>query len=156
MKTYTAKPADIKRKWWIIDAEGVVLGRLAAQVATLLRGKHKPMYSTNLDCGDHVIIINADKVKITGSKLQGKKYYWHTGYPGGIRETTPEKILRGKFPARVVEKAIVRMLPKESPMARQQLTKLRVYAGAEHPHEAQQPEVFDFATRNPKNKREAA
>lgn len=156
MKTYTAKPADIKKKWWIIDAEGVVLGRLAAQVAMILRGKHKPMYSTNLDCGDHVVVINAGKIAITGKKPSDKTYYRHTGYPGGIKETTPEKILGGKFPERVIEKAVLRMMPKESPLAREQYAKLRVYAGAEHPHEAQQPAKLDIAARNPKNKRQAA
>ncbi len=155
MKTYSAKPTDIKSNWWLIDAEGVVLGRLAAHVATLLRGKHKPLYSPNLDCGDHVVIINADKVKITGKKLTDKKYYRHTGYPGGIKEDTPESIFRGEFPQRVVEKAIKRMLPKGT-LGNQQYSKLRVYAGAEHPHEAQKPEVIDFAAINPKNKREAA
>jgi len=152
MGTYTAKPEDIKRGWWIIDAEDIVLGRLASQAAIMLRGKHKPMFSTNLDCGDHIVVINADKVKIKGKKVTDKKYYWHTGYPGGIKETTPEKIFAGKYPERVVKKAIERMIPK-GPMGRQQLTKLKVYAGSEHPHEAQQPKVFDIAAKNEKNKR---
>ena len=127
MGTYTAKPEDIKRDWWIIDAEDIVLGRLASQAAIMLRGKHKPIFSTNLDCGDHIVVVNADKIKIKGKKLTDKKYYWHTGYPGGIKETTPEKLLAGDNPERVVKKAIERMIPK-GPMGRQQLTKLKVYA----------------------------
>jgi len=153
MTTYVAKPQDISRNWVLIDAEDVILGRLASHVAMLLRGKHKPMFSTNLDVGDHVIIINADKVKLTGRKMTDKVYYRHTGHPGGIKETTPEKIFAGKFPERVVQMAVKRMMPKDSPLARQQLTKLKVYAGAEHPHVAQEPTVLDFAARNPKNKR---
>lgn len=153
MKTYSAKPADIERKWWVIDAEEVVLGRLSSSVAMILRGKHKPTFTPHMDCGDHVVIVNADKVKLTGKKRANKTYYWHTGYPGGIKQRTAAQILDGKFPTRVVEKAVQRMLPKESPLARQQLTKLHVYAGSEHPHEAQKPQVLDFAARNPKNKR---
>jgi large subunit ribosomal protein L13 len=153
MTTYVAKPQDISRNWVLIDAEGVILGRLASKVAMLLRGKHKPMFSTNLDVGDHVVIINADKVKLTGRKMTDKRYYRHTGHPGGIKETSPEKVLAGKFPERVVEMAVKRMMPKDSPLARQQLTKLKVYAGQEHPHTAQNPEVLDFAAANPKNKR---
>lgn len=153
MSTYVAKPQDIQRNWFVIDAEGVVLGRLASKVAMILRGKHKPMFSTNLDVGDHVVIINADKVKLTGKKMTNKIYYRHTGHPGGIKETTPEKIFAGKFPERVVQMAVKRMMPKDSPLARQQLTKLNVYAGGEHPHTAQQPKVLDFAAQNPKNKR---
>lgn len=156
MKTYSAKPQDIKREWLIIDAEGVVLGRLAAHVAKILRGKHKPTFTPHMDCGDHVVIINASKVKLTGgSKRSEKTYYWHTGYPGGIKERTAEAILSGRFPERVIEKAVERMLPKDSPLARDQFKKLRVYAGAEHPHEAQQPKTLDFAAMNPKNKRAA-
>ncbi len=153
MSTYVAKPQDIQRNWFVIDAEGVVLGRLASKVAMILRGKHKPMFSTNLDVGDHVVIINAEKIKLTGKKMTNKVYYRHTGHPGGIKETTPEKIFAGKFPERVVEMAVKRMMPKDSPLARQQLTKLNVYAGGEHPHTAQQPKVLDFAAQNPKNKR---
>lgn len=153
MKTYSAKPADIKRDWHVIDADGVVLGRLASHVAKLLRGKHKPIFTPHMDCGDHVVIINADKVKLTGKKRTAKTYYRHTGYPGGIKETTAEKMLNGRFPERMLKKAIERMLPKESPLARAQLRKLKIYAGAEHPHEAQKPQVLDFASQNPKNKR---
>ena len=154
MKTYSAKPEDIERKWFVIDAEGVVLGRLASIVAMHLRGKHKPMYTPHLDCGDHIVIINADKVQLTGNKLADKTYYRHTGYPGGIRSTTAGKILDGKHPERVVEKAVQRMIPK-GPLGRQVLRKLKVYAGAEHPHEAQQPEFLDVAAMNDKNKRSA-
>ena len=154
MKSYSAKPGDIERKWFVIDAEGVVLGRLASIVAMRLRGKHKPMYTPHLDCGDHIVIINAGKVQLTGNKLADKIYYRHTGYPGGIRSTTAGKILDGKHPERVVEKAVQRMIPK-GPLGRQVLRKLKVYAGAEHPHEAQQPEFLDVAAMNDKNKRSA-
>lgn len=154
MKTYSAKPSEVERKWFLIDAEGVVLGRLAATVANILRGKHKAMYTPHIDTGDHVVIINADKVKLTGRKLTDKRFYWHTGYPGGIKDRTMEQILTGKYPERVIEKAIERMVPR-GPLGRAQLKKLRVYPGAEHPHEAQQPEVLDLAARNPKNKRSA-
>ena len=154
MKTYSAKPGDIERKWFVIDAEGVVLGRLASIVAMRLRGKHKPMYTPHLDCGDHIVIINAGKVQLTGNKLADKIYYRHTGYPGGIRSTTAGKILDGKHPERVVEKAVQRMIPK-GPLGRQVLRKLKVYAGAKHPHEAQQPEYLDVAAMNDKNKRSA-
>lgn len=152
MKTYSAKPADVERKWYVIDAEDVVLGRLASRVANVLRGKHKAMYTPHIDTGDHVIIINAEKVKLTGKKLQQKRYYWHTGYPGGIKDRTMGQILDGRFPERAIEKAVQRMIPS-GPLGRAQLKKLRVYAGAEHPHEAQQPEVLDLAAMNPKNKR---
>ena len=154
MKTYSAKPADVVRKWHLIDAEGVVLGRLAALVATRLRGKHKPMYSTNIDCGDNIIIINADKVQLTGKKRTDKVFYWHTGHPGGIKGRNMEDILTGDHPERVVIKAVERMLPR-SPMGRQQMRKLHVYASAEHPHVAQNPEVLDVGAMNPKNKRSA-
>lgn len=154
MKTYSAKPSEVERKWYLIDAEDVVLGRLAATVANILRGKHKPTYTPHIDTGDHVVIINADKVKLTGRKLTDKRFYWHTGYPGGIKNRTMSEILTGKYPERVIEKAIERMVPR-GPLGRAQLKKLRVYPGAEHPHDAQQPEVLDLAARNPKNKRSA-
>jgi len=154
MKTYSAKPSDIDKKWLVIDADGLVLGRMASQVAMLLRGKHKPSFTPHMDCGDNVIIVNAAKVRITGNKAADKTYYWHTGYPGGIKSRTAGQILAGAHPQRVVEKAVQRMVPK-GPLGRQQLKNLRVYAGAEHPHEAQQPEVLDLAARNPKNKRSA-
>ena len=154
MNTYTAKPSDIERKWYVVDAQGVVLGRLSAEIAKILRGKHKPMYSTNIDCGDYVVVINADKVKLTGNKLTDKKYYKHTGWIGSVKETTAGKILDGRFPERVIIKAVERMISR-NPMGRQQMTKLKVYAGSEHPHTAQNPEVLDIASRNPKNKRSA-
>lgn len=154
MKTYSAKPADIEKKWILIDAEGLVVGRLAAIVATRLRGKHKPTYTPHMDCGDNVVVVNADKAVLTGNKLDQKKYYWHTGYPGGIKERTARKVIEGRFPERVVEKAIERMLPR-GPLGRQQMRNLRVYAGEEHPHAAQQPEVLDIAALNPKNQRSA-
>lgn len=154
MKTYSATPADIEKKWILIDAEDVVLGRLASQVANILRGKHKTTYTPHMDCGDNVIIINAGKIKLTGKKATDKVYYWHTGYPGGIKERRAGEILEGKHPERVVIKAVERMVPR-GPLGRQQMKNLRVYAGAEHKHEAQQPEVLDIAARNPKNKRSA-
>ncbi len=154
MKTYSAKPGEVEKNWIVIDAEGLVVGRLASVIATRLRGKHKPAYTPHVDCGDHVVVVNADKVVFTGNKMTNKKFYWHTGYPGGIKERTMEKILTGKFPTRVVTKAVERMMPKDSPLARRQMTHLRVYAGAEHPHEAQNPVVLDVASMNPKNKRE--
>jgi len=154
MKTYSAKPSEVDRKWLLIDAEGVVLGRLAVIVATFLRGKHKPIYTPHIDCGDHVIVINADKVRLTGNKMTDKIYHRHTGYPGGIKSTTPEKIFAGKHPERVVLKAVERMIPK-GPLGRQQFTKLRVYASAQHPHESQKPEIIDVAAMNPKNARSA-
>ena len=153
MKTFTAKPADVEKKWVVIDAEGAIVGRLAAYIATRLRGKHRPEFTPHVDTGDHVIVINADKVVFTGRKFQDKRYYRHTGHPGGIKETSPRKVLEGRFPERVVEMAVKRMLPKESPLARSQFSKLRVYAGAEHPHEAQNPEVVDFKSMNTKNAR---
>ncbi len=154
MKTYSARPADIDKKWLLIDAEGIVLGRLATIVATRLRGKHKPTFTPHMDMGDNVIIINADKIQLTGNKRAAKTYYWHTGYPGGIKSRTAGQLLEGRFPERVVMKAVQRMLPGGS-LSRQQLTHLRVYAGAEHPHVAQQPEVLDLKPMNPKNTRSA-
>ncbi len=152
MRTYSAKPTDVERKWFIIDAEGIVLGRMAAIVAQILRGKHKTMYTPHIDTGDHVVIVNAEKVKLTGRKADQRIFYWHSGHPGGLKEHTPRRTLSGRFPERVVQRAIERMMPKDSPLARAQLKKLKVYAGAEHPHEAQSPEVMDLASRNRKNK----
>ena len=152
MRTYSARPGDVTRAWWLIDAEDVVLGRLAVIVADRLRGKHKPQFTPHIDCGDHVVIVNAGKVKLTGNKRKDKIYYWHTGYPGGIKSRTAGKILDGKHPERVVEKAIKRMIPS-GPLGRAQIRKLKVYAGAEHPHEAQQPTTLDLALLNAKNKR---
>ena len=153
MSTFSARPADIKKKWVLIDAEGLVVGRLASHIAMRLRGKHLPIVTPHMDTGDNVIVINADKVKFTGNKLADKKYYHHTGHPGGIKEVTAGKLLGGKHPERVVEKAVERMMPKESPLARRQLAKLHVYAGADHKHAAQQPVVVDFKGANRKNSR---
>jgi large subunit ribosomal protein L13 len=150
MTTYSAKPTEIVKKWIIIDAEGLVVGRLASIVALRLRGKHKPTFTPHMDDGDNVIIINAAKALLTGDKLKKKVYYHHTGYIGGIKERTAGMIMAGKYPERVVEKAIERMLPK-GPLGKRQLSNLRVYAGAEHPHEAQQPTKLDVAAMNPKN-----
>ena len=145
------KTADIEKKWILVDAEDVVVGRLATFVAMRLRGKHRPDYTPHIDCGDNVIIINADKVHFTGKKRSDKIYYRHTGYVGGLKETTAAKVLDGRFPDRVMRKAVQRMLPKESPLARKQLSNLRVYAGSEHEHEAQNPEVIDFKSMSEKN-----
>jgi large subunit ribosomal protein L13 len=153
MKTYSAKPA-VEKKWVLIDAKGLVVGRLASIVAMRLRGKHKPTYTPHVDCGDNVIVINADKVVFTGRKREQKVYYHHTGYPGGIKARTAKFILEGRFPERVVEKAVERMLPR-GPLGRKQLGNLRVYRGSEHPHEAQQPEVLNVAALNSKNVRSA-
>ena len=154
MKTFTATPADIDKKWILIDAEGVVLGRLASIIAMRLRGKHKATFTPHMDMGDNVIVINADKVQMTGKKRSDKIHYWHTGYPGGIKSRTAEQILEGDHPERVVTLAVKRMLPGNK-LARQQMTNLRVYAGAEHPHEAQAPEVLDVKSMNKKNTRTA-
>lgn len=154
MKTFSQKPAEVVKKWMIIDAENVILGRLASIVATRLRGKHKASYTPHVDDGDNIIIINADKVALTGKKYAEKTYYWHTGHPGGIKERTARQIIEGRFPERVVQKAVERMMP-DGPLARAQLKNLRVYAGSEHPHEAQNPEVLDVASMNSKNKRTA-
>lgn len=154
MKTYSAKPTDVTRKWLLIDAEDVVLGRMASEIAKILRGKHKTMFTPHIDTGDNVIVINAQKVKLTGNKRDNEKFYWHTGHPGGIKSRTMGQILDGEHPERVVLKAVERMMPK-GPMGRQMMRKLKVYAGTEHPHEAQGPEVLDIAARNPKNKRSA-
>lgn len=150
MKTYNA-PADVEHKWVVIDATDVVIGRLASYVAKRLRGKHRVDFTPHIDTGDHVVIINADKAKFTGKKLTDKIYYRHTGYPGGIKSTTPEKILNGTYPERAIQMAVKRMMPKESTLARTQFGKLRVYAGSEHPHTAQQPQVVDFKAMNRKN-----
>ena len=152
MGTYSAKPSEIEKKWWLIDADGLVLGRLASIVATYLRGKHKPTFTPHMDCGDNIVIINAEKVKLTGVKRTAKTYYWHTGHPGGIKSRTADKILDGAHPERVIEKAVQRMITR-GPLGRQQMRNLRVYGGGEHPHEAQQPEALDIAAMNSKNAR---
>ncbi|MCX8497798.1 MAG: 50S ribosomal protein L13 [Caulobacteraceae bacterium] len=153
--TVSLKPADVEKKWILIDAQDAVVGRLASFIAMRLRGKHRPDYTPHVDCGDYVVVINADKVKFTGRKLEKKIYYWHTGYAGGIKERTAGKILDGRFPERILEKAVERMLPKESPLARRQMTHLRLYNSAEHPHEAQNPETIVFTALNSKNLRSA-
>ena len=154
MKTFSAKPSNIEKEWIVIDASGIVLGRLASIVAARLRGKHKPTFTPHMDCGDNIVVINAEKVKLTGRKREDKRYYWHTGYPGGIKSRTAEQILDGRFPERVVEAAVRRMMPG-GPLTRKQLKNLRVYAGAEHKHEAQQPRALDLAEANAKNARSA-
>jgi large subunit ribosomal protein L13 len=154
MATFNLKAGDVQKKWVLIDADGLVVGRLAAIIAKHLRGKHLPTYTPHLDCGDNVVVINADKVVLTGRKRQDKTYYWHTGYIGGIKERKARAILEGKFPERVLEKAVERMIP-EGPLGRKQLKNLRVYAGTEHPHAAQNPEVVDVAALSRKNQRAA-
>ncbi|HVV41154.1 MAG TPA: 50S ribosomal protein L13 [Nitrobacter sp.] len=154
MTTFSAKPAEVTKKWVLIDASGLVVGRLATLVAMRLRGKHLPTYTPHVDCGDNVIIINAAKVVLTGRKRDNKVYHHHTGFIGGIKERSAKSILEGRFPERVIEKAVERMIPR-GPLGRVQLGNLRVYAGAEHPHAAQQPEVVDIGGLNRKNKRAA-
>lgn len=150
--TTSLKAAEADKKWILIDAEGVTLGRMASIIALRLRGKHKPQFTPNVDCGDNVIVINAEKVNLTGNKRQDDIFYWHTGYPGGIKQRSKGQILDGKHPERVIEKAVERMLPR-GPLGRKVFSNLRVYAGAEHPHEAQKPEILDVAAMNSKNKR---
>jgi len=150
MKTYSARPSEVDKKWVMIDAEGLVVGRLAAIIAARLRGKHKPIFTPHIDTGDNIIVVNADKVVFTGNKRNDKTYYWHTGYPGGIKQRKAHQILDGRFPERVLEAAVRRMIP-DGPLGRQQMKNLRIYSGPEHPHEAQAPEVLDVASRNVKN-----
>lgn len=152
MKTYSAKPGEVEKKWIIIDGEGLVVGRLASIIATRLRGKHKPTFTPHVDTGDNVIVINAEKVVFTGKKYDDKRYYWYTGYPGGIKERSPKMLIEGKFPERVVFKAVERMLNKNK-LRSKLMRNLRVYKGAEHPHEAQNPEALDVASMNSKNVR---
>ncbi len=154
MKTFSQKPAEVEKSWILIDAEGIVPGRLASYVANRLRGKHKPTFTPHVDDGDNVVIINADKVAFTGAKFTDKKYYWHTGYPGGIKERTAKALLEGRYPERVMQKAVERMMPG-GPLSRRQMKNLYVYAGPEHKHEAQQPQAVDMAALNSKNKRNA-
>ena len=154
MKTYSAKLADVDKRWVLIDAEGVVLGRLASIIATRLRGKHKPTFTPSMDMGDNVIVVNADKVQLTGKKRTDRVHYWHTGYPGGIKSRTSGQILSGAHPERLLMQAVRRMLPG-GPLSRRQLTHLKVYSGNDHPHEAQNPEVLDVKSMNPKNTRSA-
>jgi len=153
MTTVSAKPADIEKRWVVIDATDLVVGRLASRIALRLRGKHLPVFTPHVDCGDNVIVVNADKVRFTGRKVEQQKYYKHTGYPGGIKERTAKQLLEGRFPERVVEAAVRRMMPR-GPLGRKQLKNLRVYSGPDHPHEAQQPVRLDIAAQNRKNVRE--
>ena len=152
MQTYSAKPGEVEKKWILIDASGLVVGRLATIIATRLKGKHKPTFTPHVDMGDNVVVINARKVVFSGNKTEDKVYYRHTGYPGGVKETTPRRLLEGKFPERVIEKAVERML-KRGPLMRKLMGNLKVYPGAEHPHEAQQPVKLDVAKLNRKNVR---
>ena len=154
MKSYSAKPAEVDKKWVMIDATGLVVGRLASIIALRLRGKHKPTFTPHVDCGDNVIVVNAEKVVFTGRKLQKKVYHYHTGFIGGIKERSAKAIMEGRFPERIVEKAVERMLPR-GPLGRRQLGNLRVYKGADHPHAAQNPEKVDVASMNRKNVRSA-
>ena len=151
MKTYTATPADIEKKWILIDADGIVLGRLASIIAMRLRGKHKASFTPHMDCGDNIIVINAEKIQMTGNKRE-ENFYWHTGHPGGIKSRTKQQILDGAHPERVIIQAVKRMLPGNK-LSRQIMTNLRVYAGTEHPHEAQGPIVLDVKSMNSKNTR---
>jgi large subunit ribosomal protein L13 len=152
MQTYAAKPGELEKKWVVIDAKGLVVGRLASLIAVRLKGKHKPAYTPHVDCGDNVIVVNAEKVVFTGNKLEDKEYHRHTGHPGGIKTTTPRRILSGKHPERVVELAVSRMLTR-GPLQRKIMRNLKVYAGPDHPHQAQNPEVLDIAKLNRKNVR---
>jgi large subunit ribosomal protein L13 len=142
-QTKSLNPKDVAKQWLLIDAENVVLGRLASNVSKILRGKHKANFTPHVDCGDNVIIINAEKVRLTGNKLSNKKYYWHTGYPGGIKETTAKKIIEGKNPDRIIRLAVKRMIPK-GPLGRQQISNMKVYCGESHPHDSQAPKKFNI------------
>jgi large subunit ribosomal protein L13 len=150
-QTQSATPATVEKNWVLIDADGLVVGRVASIIANILRGKNKPSFTPHVDCGDHVVVINADKVRFTGNKLKNKTYYKHTGYAGGIKEITAAKVLDGRFPERVLEKAVERMIPR-GPLGRQQMRNLRLYNGTEHPHAGQNPVTIDIAAMNRKNK----
>ena len=154
MKTYSIKESEIQKKWWVIDASDLVLGRLASRIAMILRGKHRPFFTPHMDAGDHVVVINAEKVHLSGKKHDQKKIYWHTGYPGGIKTRTVGQILTGKHPERVITRAVERMISK-GPLRSKQMKHLKVYAGPSHPHEAQNPQVLDWGQMNVKNKRRA-
>jgi len=151
-QTYSAKPSEIERKWWLIDAEDLVVGRVSTIIANLLRGKHKPTFSPNLDCGDHVVVINAEKIKFTGNKLADKTYYWHTGHPGGIKQRTARQIMEGQFPERILENSVSRMISR-GPLQRDIMVKLHIYTGSEHKHQGQAPQFLDIAAMNRKNKK---
>lgn len=152
MKTFVAKPGEVEKKWILIDAEGVVVGRLASLIATRLKGKHKAIYTPHVDCGDNIIVVNAEKAVFTGNKHEDKVYYRHTGYPGGIKQRTPRQIFDGKFPERVIELAVERMLSR-GPLQRKLMRNLKIYKGSDHPHEAQNPDKLDIAKLNRKNVR---
>lgn len=153
LSTRSAKASEITNGWIVVDAEGVVVGRLASFIALRLRGKHRADFTPHVDTGDNVVVINCEKVALTGKKMTDKVYYRHTGHPGGIKERVAGKVLEGKHPERVLEKAVERMMPKESPLARKQLSKLHIYAGGEHPHAAQKPVTIDYKSKNRKNSR---
>ena len=142
-QTKSLNPKEVDKQWLLIDAQDVVLGRLASNVSKILRGKHKANFTPHVDCGDNVIIINAEKVKLTGNKLSDKKYYWHTGYPGGIKQTTARKIIEGKNPDKIIRLAVQRMIPK-GPLGRQQISNMKVYCGENHPHDSQAPKKFNI------------
>jgi large subunit ribosomal protein L13 len=152
MKTYSAKPSELDKKWLLIDADGLVLGRLASIVALRLRGKHKPSYTPHMDGGDHVIVVNAEKVHLTGNKRRDSVLRWYTGYPGGLKERSKGSVLEGRHPERVIVKAVERMLPR-GPLGRRIMGHLKVYKGPQHPHEAQQPQTLDVGAMNRKNRR---
>ena len=154
MKTYVARSSEIDRKWLLIDAKELVLGRLSVIIANYVRGKHKPSFTPSIDCGDNVVVINAEKVLLTGKKSDKKIHYWHTGYPGGIKSETYGQILESKKPQKALELAVKRMIPK-GPLGREQLKKLHIYTGDTHPHEAQKPKLIDVALMNNKNKRDS-
>ena len=154
MKTFSIKPSEIKKNWILIDAEGLVLGRLASKVASVLRGKEKPTFTPHMDMGDNVIVINAEKVHLTGNKRDSKTYYWHTGYPGGIKSRVPSDYLDGDYPERVIQKAVKRMLPG-GPLSRKQMTNLKIYSGSDHPHDGLKPTTLNVKDLNTKNARRA-
>ncbi len=152
MNTFSIKASQVRKNWVLIDAENLILGRLSSVIATILRGKNKPEFTPSMDCGDNVIVINAEKVKVTGKKLEQSTFYWHSGYPGGLKEETLSKTLTGRFPERAIKRAVERMLPKNS-LSKKLMSNLKVYAGCEHPHAAQNPTRLDVASMNNKNVR---
>ena len=153
MKTYMARPSDINKKWFLVDAKDLVLGRLSVVLANYVRGKHKANYTPSIDCGDNIVVINAEKVVLTGKKIDDKIHYWHTGYPGGIKSRSYNEIIEGKNPEKAIKLAVKRMIPK-GPLGRQQIKKLHIYTGENHPHVAQNPELLNIEAMNKKNKRE--
>ena len=154
MKTFSIKPSEIEKKWVLIDADGLVLGRLASKIASVLRGKEKPTFTPHMDMGDNVIVINAEKVHLTGGKRDSKTYYWHTGYPGGIKSRVASDLLDGEYPERVIQKAVQRMLPG-GPLSKKQMTNLKIYKGENHPHEGLKPTGLNVSELNSKNARRA-